>query len=293
MRYAFIKAEAVHHAITRLCRVMNVSRSGYYGWRGRGSSLRAADDERLLGHLRALHAESRQAYGALKTWRVLQGQGVVGGKHRIARLRRDHGIEAKRKRRFRNAVAHQLSLPPAENLLARQFHVEQIGEANKVWAGDITYVPTRTGWLYLAVLLDLHSRRVIGWAMSNRVTKDLSLAALEMAVEQRRPDPGAGLMHHSDQGSQYTAKDYRDRLETLHITASMSRKGNPYDNAVVESFFSSLKNELTHHCSFISQEQARSEIFSYIEIFYNRKRAHASLLYISPVEYERRSNDAQ
>lgn len=266
---------------------MAVSRSGYYGWRDRGESRRAADDERLLGHIRGLHARSRQAYGALKTWRVLRAQGVAGGKHRIARVRRQHGIEARRKRRFRNAVTHQPSLPPAPELLQRRFRV---AAPNQVWVGDITYVPTRAGWLYLAVLLDLHSRRVVGWAMANRITKELTGSALDMALEQRRPGPG--LLHHSDQGSQYTAKDYRERLQDLKITASMSRKGNAWDNAVAESFFSTLKNELTHHRSFVNQAQARSEIFDYIEIFYNRQRAHATLRYMSPVEYEERSAGA-
>lgn len=288
MKYAFIAAEAANHRISLLCRVLAVSRSGYYGWRSRAESRRVVDDRRLLRHIRALHEQSRQAYGALKTWRVLRGQGIAGGKHRIARLRRQHGIEARRKRRFRNAVRHQMRTPPAENLLERRFDV---AAPNRVWAADITYVPTRAGWLYLAVLLDLHSRRVVGWAMNNRVTQSLSLGALEMAIKQRRPGPG--LMHHSDQGVQYTAKDYRDRLRDLKIIASMSRKGNPYDNAVVESFFSSLKNELTHHRSFSNQNQARSEIFNYIEIFYNRKRAHATLQYISPVDFEERSNNAQ
>jgi len=289
VKYAFIAAERNHHAVARLCRVMAVSRSGYYGWQRREGieSRRAADDHRLLEHIQEIHKKSRRAYGAFKTWRVLALQGIAGGKHRIARLRREHGIEAQRKRRFRNAVPHPLSQPPAENLLRRRF---QVAVANRVWAGDITYVPTRAGWLYLAVLLDLHSRRVVGWAMANRITQELTQAALEMALEQRRPGPG--LMHHSDQGSQYTAKDYRDRLEVLGITASMSRKGNPHDNAVVESFFSSLKNELTHDRSFIDQRQARSEIFSYIEIFYNRQRAHATLQYISPVAYEQRSDGA-
>lgn len=287
MKYAFIGREAARHSIARLCRVMAVSRSGYYGWRDRGPGRRSADDKRLLSHIRDLHTKSRQAYGALKTWRVLRAQGVAGGKHRIARLRRQHGIEAKRKRRFRNAVTHQLSLPPAPDLLQRRFGVAL---PNRVWAGDITYVPTRAGWLYLAVLLDLHSRRVVGWAMADRITRELTRNALDMAIEHRRPGPG--LVHHSDQGSQYTAKDYRDRLAALGIAASMSRKGNPRDNAVVESFFSSLKNELTHHRSFTSQDQARIEIFDYIEIFYNRQRAHATLQYISPVEYEKQSNGA-
>lgn len=288
MKYAFIEIEAGNHAVRRLCRVMDVSRSGYYGWRNRGESRRAADDRRLLSYIRDLHEKSRRAYGALKTWRVLQMQGVACGKHRIARLRRQHGIEARRKHRFRYAATHVLSLPPAPNLLDRCFRVAL---PNRVWAGDITYIPTRTGWLYLAVLLDLHSRRVVGWAMADKVNQDLTRAALDMAIEQRRPGPG--LLHHSDQGTQYTAKQYRERLEGLGITVSMSRKGNPRDNAVVESFFSNLKNELTHHRSFTNRDQAKSEIFDYIEIFYNRQRAHATLQYTNPVDYEERSNDAQ
>ena len=287
MKYAFITTEAANHRITLLCRVLAVSRSGYYGWRSRTESPRTIDDRRLLRHIREAHRQNRQAYGALKTWRVLRQQGIAGGKHRIARLRRQHGIEALRKRRFRNAVRHQMRTPPAENLLQRRFDV---AAPNRVWAADITYVPTRSGWLYLAVLLDLHSRRVVGWAMANRMTQSLSLGALDMAILQRQPGPG--LMHHSDQGAQYTAKDYRDRLSDLKIIASMSRKGNPYDNAVVESFFSNLKNELIHHRSFNNQTQARSEIFDYIEIFYNRKRAHATLKYMSPVDYEQTCNNA-
>jgi transposase InsO family protein len=288
VKYAFIERQRRYHAVSRLCRVLCVSRSGYYGWRRRGESARAVDDRRLLGHLKDLHAQSRRAYGAFKTWRVLRARGIAGGKHRIARLRRQHGIEARRRRRLRNAVSHRMSLPPAPNLLARRFAV---AAPNRVWAGDITYVPTRAGWLYLAVLLDLHSRRVVGWAMANRVTQALTQQALAMAVEQRRPGPG--LLHHSDQGVQYAATQYRHHLKALDMVASMSRKGNPYDNAVVESFFSSLKNELTHHRRYATQSEARSEIFNYIEIFYNRQRAHQTLNYISPVAYEEASNGAQ
>jgi transposase InsO family protein len=288
VKYAFIDHQSADHRVTKLCRVLAVSRSGYYAWRQRREPRRAADDRRLLGHIRALHEASRQSYGALKTWRVLRARGIAGGKNRIARLRRQHGIEARRRRRFRNAVNYSLNLPPAANLLQQNFYVSA---PNRVWAGDITYVPTRAGWLYVAVLLDLHSRRVVGWAMANRANQELTLAALEMAVGQRHPGPG--LLHHSDQGIQYTAKLYRERLAQLGIIASMSRKGNAWDNAVVESFFSSLKNELTHHRSFADQNQARSEIFNYIEIFYNRQRAHASLQYLSPIGYEEKSNRAQ
>lgn len=283
MKYAFIKFSLANHSVVRLCRVLEVSRSGYYGWLRRGPTRRERDNQQLLVHIKDVHQHSRQCYGALKTWRVLRARGVAGGKHRIARLRRQHGIEARRKRRFRNAVKHDQSLPAADNLLQRRFH--NITHPNKVWVGDMTYVPTRSGWLYLAVLLDLHSRRVIGWAMATRMTKALPLAALEMAVKHRQP--GKGLLHHTDQGSQYTAHQYRQRLEQLGMTASMSRKGNAWDNAVAESFFSNLKNELTHHRRFANPTQARSEIFDYIEVFYNRQRAHASLEYMSPVDYEK------
>jgi transposase InsO family protein len=288
VKYAFIQRHAERFRIVRQCAALGVSRSGYYEWRGRGQSRRAADDERLLREIRVVHARSREAYGALKTWKALSAAGIVCGKHRIARLRRGAGIEARRKRRFRVTIEHRQGAVPAPNLLARRFHV---GAPDRVWVGDITFVPTRAGWLYLAVLLDLHSRKVVGWAMDARMTQGLVASALEMAVEHRRP--GAGLLHHTDQGGQYTARQYRERLAHLGFTASMSRKGNCWDNAVAESFFSNLKNELTHHRDFHTREQARSEIFDYIEIFYNRKRAHATLQYMSPVDYESRSNGAQ
>lgn len=288
MKYAFIHRHAGRFAVARQCAALGVSRSGYYEWRGRPESRRAADDERLLREIRAVHARSREAYGAFKTWKVLNRAGIVCGKHRVARLRRRHGIEARRKRRFRVTIEHRQTAPPAPNLLARGFAVAR---PDRVWAGDITYIATRAGWLYLAVLLDLHSRRVVGWAMGARLTWDLAADALEMAIAQRRP--AAGLLHHSDQGSQYAARQYRERLAQLGFTASMSRKGNAWDNAVVESFFSSLKNELTHNRDFATREQARSEIFDYIEIFYNRQRAHATLQYMSPQDYESRSNGAQ
>lgn len=287
MKYAFIDRHAGRFRIARQCAALGVSRSGYYDWRGRGPSRRAAEDERLLREIRAAHEGSREAYGAFKTWKALNAAGVACGKHRVARLRRENGIEARRKRRFRVTIEHRQTAAPAPNLLQRNFAV---GAPNRVWAGDITYITTRAGWLYLAVLLDLHSRRVVGWAMGNRLTWSLAAEALEMAVAQRQP--AAGLLHHSDQGSQYAARQYRKRLAELGFTASMSRKANAWDNAVVESFFSSLKNELTHNRTFQTREQARSEIFDYIEIFYNRQRAHATLQFMSPNDFEKLSNGA-
>lgn len=288
MKYAFIKTQATAHRVTRLCAVLGVSRSGYYDWRDRPESRRSVDDRRLLAEIRAVHRHSRQAYGALRAWKVLNASGVACGKHRVARLRRQSGIEARRKRRFRAATEHRHLTPPAPNLLERQFMVTA---PNRVWVGDITYIPTRAGWLYLAVLIDLYSRRVVGWAMDSRMTQNLAAAALDMAVGQRRP--AKGLLHHTDQGSQYSATLYRQRLAELGIRPSMSRKGNAWDNAVAESFFSSLKNELVFHRDFKTRAQARSEIFDYIEIFYNRQRAHSTLQYVSPLVYESQSNVLQ
>lgn len=281
MKYAFIRRHARQFRVARMCAVLGVSRSGYYEWRDRPESRRAAADRQLLGTLRALHVQSREAYGAHKTWRVLNARGVACGRHRVARLRRQHGIEARRKRRFRAVTEHHQMAPPAPNLLDRCFRVAR---PDRVWAGDMTVIPTGTGWLHLAVVLDLHSRRVVGWAMGNERNQALSLAALRMAIAQRRPAPG--LVHHSDQGSAYVGALYQGEIRRLGAIASMSRKGNAYDNAVVESFFGNLKNELVHHRRFATREQARSEIFDYIEIFYNRQRAHATLQYVSPVDYE-------
>ncbi len=288
MKYAFIQRHAGRFRIAWQCAALGVSRSGYYEWRGRPESRRASADMLLLREIRAVHAHSREAYGAYKTWKALNRAGIVCGKHRVARLRRKAGIEALRRRRFRVTIEHRQTVAPAPNLLARQFRV---GVPDRVWVGDITFIATRAGWLYLAVLLDLHSRKVVGWAMGARMTQDLAASALEMAVEHRRP--GAGLLHHTDQGSQYAARQYRERLAQLGFVASMSRKGDCWDNAVAESFFSNLKNELTHHRDFHTREQARGEIFDYIEIFYNRQRVHATLQYMSPVDYESRSNGAQ
>jgi transposase InsO family protein len=281
VKYAFIRRHARLFTIARMCAVLGVSRSGYYEWRDRPESRRATQDRQLLQSIRAVHLESREAYGAYKTWRVLRARGVACGRHRVARLRRQNGIEARRKRRFRVVVEHHKLAPPAPNHLSRRFHVR---ERDRVWAGDMTVIPTAAGWLHLAVMLDLYSRRVVGWAMGNERGQALSLAALRMATAHRRPK--AGLLHHSDQGSAYVGTLYQAQIAQLGAIASMSRKGNAYDNAVVESFFGNLKNELVHHRVFATREQARAEIFDYIEIFYNRQRAHASLQYVSPVDYE-------
>ena len=280
----FIRQHRGRHTVRTLCRLLGVSRSGYYAWGARPESERVGKDRALLARIETIHRESREAYGAVKTWRSLRAQGVPCGRHRVARLRRQAGIEAKRKRRFRVTTQSRHSLPVAPNVLDRRFAVAQ---PNRVWVGDITFIPTRAGWLYLAVLLDLYARRIVGWAMSPYIDRELVTQALVMALQRRRPKPG--LIHHTDQGRQYATGSYRQRLIEHGVELSMSRKGDCFDNACAESFISTLKNELTHHLQFNTREEARTAIFEYIEIFYNRQRLHQTLGYLSPVEFERRA----
>jgi putative transposase len=284
VKYAFIRARDREFGVRRMCEALCVSPSGYYGWRDRPEAKRSERDRGLLAEIRKVHEQSKQAYGAVKTWRALRMSGVACGKHRVARLRRSADIEARRKRKFRLAYQARQSAPAAPNLLRAPFHANR---PDRVWVADITFVATRSGWLYLAVLLDLYSRRIVGWSMKDRPTQELVTEALKMAIEQRRPRPG--LLHHSDQGIQYASGVYLQLIKRQGVVRSMSRKGNCYDNAVVESFFSSLKNELVHHRDYHSREEARSEIFDYIELFYNRRRMHQSLGYLSPIEYEKKN----
>ncbi len=283
MKYAFIEQHRRQFRVRRMCQVLGVSASGFYRWRSRPESPRALENQRLAERIQALHVAKRETYGADKTWRVLRQQGESAGRHRVTRLRRLHGIEAKRMRRFRAAYASRNSEPAAPHLLQRDFCPPA---PDRVWAGDITYIPTRRGGLHLAVLLDLYSRRVIGWAMSAHPNLRLVTDALRMAILQRRPKPG--LIHHSDQGSQYSASAYRRLLKAHHMVASMSRRGNCHDNACVESFFGHLKNDLIYHQNFDDRQHARSAIFDYIEIFYNRQRHHETLGDLSPLDYERK-----
>jgi transposase InsO family protein len=234
-----------------------------------------------------LHQQAREEYGAIKLWQALVQTGVPCGRHRVARLRKLAGLEARRMRRFRVSVERHQLPPPAPNVLDQRFVTTAL---NRVWVGDITAVPTQAGWLYVAVLLDLYSRRVIGWAMSARPDQQLTLEALAMAVRQRPIQPG--LIHHTDRGAQYSASAYQRQLTALGLTPSMSRKGNCYDNAVAESFFSVLKNELVHHQRYRTRDDASREIFAFIEGFYNRQRLHQSLGYLTPLEFERRLSDS-
>jgi len=281
MRYQFMQDQYPAHCLARLCAALGVSRSGYYAWRRRPESARHCADRQLLAAIEALHTRMRGRYGAIKTWRALTAAGLLCGRHRVARLRRLHGLEAQRTRRFRVMTEHHHLPPPAPNRLRPGF---QVVGPDHVWAGDLTAVPTRAGWLYVAVLLDLYSRRVVGWAMSAKPDQHVVARALTMALTHRRPAPG--LLHHTDQGAQYASLAYRALLEAHGLLASMSRRGNCYDNAMVESFCSRLKNELVHERDYRSREDAQAEIFEYIEIFYNRQRIHQSLKYVSPVQFE-------
>ena len=281
MKYAFISQQRSQHTLKVLCRVLRVSRSGYYAWRKRGPSARAQADQVLLQQIQQVHSTHRGHSGALKTWRVLQLQGVVCGKHRVARLRRQHDIVAKRRRRFVVTTRSKYTTWQAPNRLRRNFTALQ---PDRVWVGDVTHIPTREGWLYLAVLIDLYSRQVVGWAMLNRNNTDLLLNALNMAITQRRPQ--SGLIHHSDQGRTYAGNVYQRRLAQASMKPSMSRKGDCWDNAVAESFFATLEFELIEQQVFKTRGAAKTAIFEFIEVFYNRQRSHQTMDYKTPLMVE-------
>ena len=281
MRYRFIGVEKTNYPITILCRVMRVSPSGYYAFTQRGPSAGALANEKLLAEIKQIHVLSRGTYGSPRMYRELVARGLAVSPGRVERLMRANEISARRKRRFKVTTNSKHNMPVAENTLDREFAVEA---ADRKWAGDITYIWTREGWLYLAVILDLFSRRVVGWAMDTSIDRMLVLSALEMALTVR--DPSGDLLYHSDRGSQYASEDYRERLKAAGITCSMSRKGDCWDNAVVESFFGTLKQELVHRCDFETRAEAKSAIFEYIEVFYNRWRRHSYLGYMSPAEFE-------
>lgn len=288
MKYGFIQRHQQEFRLTRLCRVLQVSRSGFYAWQRRQPSARTQSNQRLIERMRILHQQTREAYGARRMWQLLIREGLTCGRHRVARLRREAGIVARRRLRFiRTVQARHQERSRIPNRLNQQFLVPA---KNQVWAADITFVPTRAGWLYVAVVLDLYSRRIVGWAMSTRQTLALAADAWWMAWQRRRPAPG--LIHHSDQGNQYRAGLYQQLLAHRGVVPSMSRKGNCYDNAPVESFFSSLKNELVRHRQFTNQAEARYAIAEYIECFYNRQRLHQALGYRSPEEFEQQVSES-
>ncbi len=267
-----------------MCRVLAVSKAGYYAWRERPASARERANRRLAVDIRAVHRRSRGTYGSPRVHAELRAHGVRCSEKRVGRVMRAEGIRAKQRRRFRVTTDSRHAEPVAPNVLERQFAVDAITEADRVWAGDITYVTTREGWLYLAVVLDLASRRVIGWAMRHTLERALTLDALTMALGQRRPGPG--VLHHSDRGSQYACGEYQALLAMHRMASSMSKRGDCWDNAVVESFFATLKTELVNDADWHTREQARTALFEYIELWYNRQRRHSSLGYVSPVQYE-------
>jgi len=282
VRYQFIAAQKAEYPVALMSRLLCVSRSGFYAWTKRAQSTRTRSDRALMVTIKAAHKASRNIYGSPRVHLDLVAQGHAVGRGRVARLMRDNALRGKRKKRFRTTTQSDHRHPIAPNVLAREFTVEQ---PNVAWVGDITYIGTQEGWLYLAVILDLYSRRVIGWAMGKRIDQALTLRALRMALDTR--EPGAGLVHHTDRGSQYAANDYRKLLKARSITCSMSRKGNCWDNAVAESFFATLKVEFVHETLFHTRAQATREIFEYIEVFYNRVRRHSSVGYVSPMDFEK------
>lgn len=265
----------------QMCKVLDVSRSGYYAWRKRPPSARKMANQELLAAIREVHRESDEIYGSPRITEVLRGQGWRCGEKRVARLMRAHHIRAKVAQRFHTTTRRNPAHGAAPNLLQQNFTATR---PDQIWLADITYIPTQEGWLYLAAVLDLYSRRIVGWAMSRRMTEALTINALRMALQQRRPQ--LALLHHSDQGSQYTSGAYQRLLKGYAIQVSMNGVGTWYDNAPMESFFGSLKTERVHHVTYRTREQARQDLFRYIESFYNRRRLHSSLGYQSPVAYE-------
>ncbi len=281
MRFGFIQTEKATYPVRVLCRTLQVSASGFYAWCQRDRSNRAKKDAALRVQILAAHAASNKTYGSPRIHEELTTAGEKLGRKRVARLMQDEGIEGQRKRRFRVTTDSRHSHPVAANKLNRDFTVSA---PNKVWVSDITYIWTREGWMYLAAILDLFSRRVVGWSIEPYVDRTLALDALGMALRTRRPEPG--LLHHSDRGVQYASGDYQKLLAEHGIDCSMSRKGDCWDNAVAESFFSTLKAELVHRTDYITRSQARASVFEYIEAFYNPRRRHSALGYVSPVLYE-------
>lgn len=269
------------YSITRLCSTMNVSRRGYYDWLNRPDSQRTLANRELLVEIKRVFYLYREVYGAPRIHRTLLRQGVVCGLNRVARLMRENGVVPRTVRKFRVTTDSRNSRHPAKNLLDRQFAAAR---PNEKWVADVTYIPTREGWLFLATVLDLYSRKIVGWSMSDRLLSELAQKALQHAIDARRPT--AGLIVHSDQGKEYYAGEYQQLLRKYGLVCSMSRGGDCYDNAVMESFYHSMKVEETHHRDFRTRAEAREALFDYIEIFYNRQRLHSSIGYQSPIEFE-------
>jgi putative transposase len=277
MSYAFIRDHVAAFPVRAMCEVLGVSRSGYYAWAGRPESARAAADRDLAAQIRVAHEASRGRYGSPRVHAELRAHGRRVGRKRVARLMRGMGLSAHRRRRFRRTTDSTHALPVAPDLLGRDFTA---GAPGRAWLADLTYIRTAEGWLYLAVVLDLFSRRAVGWAMADHLGHELALAALDMAIARERPAPG--LVHHSDRGVQFAAHEYRRRLRQHGMLCSMSRKGDCWDNAPMESFFATLKGELVEERDYLTRDEARADVFQYIEGFYNRRRLHSGLGYLTP-----------
>ena len=275
-----MKQWRLHFPTTTMSRLFSVSRSGFYTWLKRKPSRRTQEDERLKVAIKAAHKRTRESYSARRLQAELAADGFVAGRDRIARLRRELDIRCRQKRKFKATTNSNHNMPVAENVLEQTFTPSA---PNKVWVTDITYIPTEEGWLYLAGVKDIFTCELVGYAMAERMTQELVAKALFRAVQQKRPAPG--LIHHSDRGSQYCARNYQQILEQFGMKASMSRRGNCYDNAPMESFWGTLKNELVHHCRYATRAEAEASIREYIEIFYNRQRRHSRLGYLAPAVF--------
>ena len=284
MKFVFIAAEKALYPVRLLCELLEVSRSGYYAWIDRPAPRKKIADAQLVVEIKAALVRGRGAYGSPRVHRELRAHGIHVSKKRIERLMRENGLAARQKRRFVHTTDSRHEYPIAPNVLDRNFDVQA---ANQAWVGDVTYIPTGEGWLYLAVLLDLFSRRVVGWATSATNDRDLALQALDQALRTRRPK--RGLVHHTDRGSPYASDDYRSALDAGGIIASMSRTGDCYDNAVAESFFATLKAEHVDHEDFATRAMGTASIGDYVERFYNTARRHSHLGYVSPIEFELKS----
>lgn len=281
-----IQRERSNFAVSRLCAAMSVSVSGFYAWCGREPSERAREDERLTEEIKQIFHANRRVYGAPRIWQELQARGEHVSLKRVARLMREAGLSAEPKPKRIRTTQRDDSHKAAANVLARDFSAER---PNQKWVSDISYIPTAAGWLYLAVIIDLYSRMVVGWATSSSLASPLVEDALAQAVVRRQPT--GKLLHHSDRGCQYTGQPYRSKLTAAGVTTvSMSRKGNCHDNAVAESVFARLKTECVHRTSYRSHGEARRDLFDYIEVFYNRKRRHSTLGYLSPADFEDRNS---
>ncbi len=282
MIFASIKQHRNAWPVRQQCQVLGVSASGFYAWLNRRPSRRAMANQNLLGHIRRIHWDSHKRYGSPRVHAALRAEGHCVSRRRVENLMRINNLQAITKRRSRvTTTDSRHNLPVAPNIINRHFGTSGL---NQKWLADITYIVTAEGWLYLAALLDLYSRKIVGWAMRDHMRTELPLAALTMAIQRQRPQPG--LIHHSDRGSQYASGDYRKALAATSITSSMSRKGNCWDNAPMESFFHTLKTELVHHRAYATREEAKQDLFQYIEGFYNRQRIHSALGYLTPEQME-------